>query len=773
MPLVRSRLASGLRQALAACALVGAVAAHAAPVTFDLPRQPLAEALREVASAAGVTVALDSALLEGRRSPPLSGRLEPDEALRRLLAGSGLELVERQPGVYLVRRTQPPVADAAPSAPQEPAITGLDEIIVVGVLTDTELDREQIQRTQANDLTDLFRGVPSVTVGGSLGIAQKIYVRGLEDSMLNVTVDGAPQRGTLFHHVGRVSIEPELLETVDVQAGAGEATSGFGAIGGAIRFRTVDAVDLLEPGRDHGALLKAGWFSNDGYKLSATGFSRLGGDIGILGSFVRVDRDPVQDGNGRSQAGTAARQELGFLKLGGDFGEGHRLTASVEQRDEKGEFGQRPNWPVRDGDRLFPVEGERQTAVLNYEYTASDVFRLETTGYWTNTELTQDRYDRWGLYGAEIDTWGFDLRGRWWAADHAITAGVEHRDDEVSSEYLADASAWQDWAWDPALGRFVESGELLGLYVQDQWQVGDPLLLSFGARYDDYALKQDTYGDGVDSDGISFNAGASYELSDGLTANVGYAEAFRGKEIGDAFTLERRPGRLGLSPTLQPETVENIEGGIAYADARWNASVVVYEMTIDDVVLDQLGSGPAPQDAFYYENVGRFRSRGVELRAGYRQGAFSIDGFYNRYDSRLNGHRIEGYEHIALGNSMGDNWNLAAAWDPTSQFGLQASLTHVEDLDDIEVLFREVELGWIDGTRRIDKPGYTVVDLFARWQPTQSGNLELFAGVYNLFDRQYRAHASVGDYSGIPDYGIVSGLYEPGRNVRLTASYRF
>ncbi|WP_411339401.1 hypothetical protein V6U71_16125 [Sphingopyxis sp. J-6] len=47
------------------------------------------------------------------------------------------------------------------------------------------------------------------------------------------------------------------------------------------------------------------------------------------------------------------------------------------------------------------------------------------------------------------------------------------------------------------------------------------------------------------------------------------------------------------------------------------------------------------------------------------------------------------------------------------------------------------------------------------------------AAVYNLFDKRYLAHASVADYSGIPGYEIVSGLPEPGRNIRLTASVRF
>ncbi|PPJ43856.1 MULTISPECIES: TonB-dependent receptor [unclassified Pseudoxanthomonas] len=653
------------------------------------------------------------------------------------------------------------------------ATTELDKVVVVGAMTDVELDRQTIERTQAATLADLFRAVPSVSVGGGVGIAQKIYVRGLEDSMLNVTVDGAPQRGTLFHHVGRVSIEPELLENVDVQAGAGEATSGFGAIGGAIRFRTRNATDLLDEGEDVGGIIKAGWASNDGYRVSTTGFGRLHGDIGVLASFVHVDSDDYQDGDGHTLRGTGARQRLGFVKIGGDLNDTQRVTASYEVRREDGEFGQRPNWPVREGERLFPVEGERRTGVLNYGHALSEALELEATAYSTETEFTQDRYDRWGLYGADIDTWGFDLRGTWRTDAHRLVFGVEHRDDQVASRYLAPAAQWQPWAWDPAIGRFVESGQVWGVYVQDQWQATDALLLSAGARYDAYDLDLDTYGGGTDSDHVSFNVGGSYRISDAWTFNLSYAEAFRGKEIGDAFTLEQRPGRLTLAPGLQPETVENAEIGLQYDAGGFSASAVYYQMTIDDVILDQLGSGPAPQGATYYENVGRFRSDGVELRAGYRAGAFAVDGYYNRYDSKLNGHRIEGYEHIALGNSMGDNWNLTLRYDPSTRFGVQASVTRVEDLDNIEVLFREAELGWIDGTRRVDKPGYTVVDVFAHWQPFASQRFDLAFGVYNLFDRAYRSHASVADYSGIPDYEIVSGLNEPGRNVRVTASYRF
>lgn len=652
------------------------------------------------------------------------------------------------------------------------------DIVVVGALTDVEIDREEIELLQANDLADLFRNVPSVSVGGGVGLAQKIYVRGLEDSLLNVTIDGAPQRGTLFHHVGRVTIEPELLETVDVQAGPGEATAGFGAVGGAIRFRTRNAVDMLEDGRDIGGIAKAGWFSNDGYKLSGTVYGRIAGDVGILASYVHVNRDPYKDGDGVRQLATGAEQNLGFVKIGGELGGGHRVTASYEQRRESGRFGQRPNWPAVVG-QLFDVKGKRQTAVLNYGYEGDSGVGIEATGYWTRTNFTQNRDDRWGLYGAEIETYGFDARANLAIGNHAITVGAEHRRDEVTSAYLSAPAMWQDWAWDPNIGSFTEKGSLMGVYIQDHWRVADPLLISFGARYDAYDLDQTTYRTGTHSDGVSVNVGAEYEIIPGLSLNAGYAEAFRGKEIGDAFTLEKRPGRLSLSPTLRPERVDNLEGGVKYDLGGFTASAVYYEMTIKNVILDQLGRDAAQpvQDAVYYENVGTFKSKGVELRAGYRTGPFSIDAYYNHYDSRLNGNRIEGYEHIALGNSMGDNWAVTAGFQPSEHFNFRASVTRVEDLNDIEVLFREVQLypDDISETQFIDKPGYTTVDLFGSWRPFGTDRLELQAAVYNLFDKRYIAHASVADYGqlGLPDYAIVSGLPEPGRNVRLTASVRF
>ncbi|WP_437418507.1 TonB-dependent receptor plug domain-containing protein [Stutzerimonas chloritidismutans] len=123
------------------------------------------------------------------------------------------------------------------------------------------VEAEQLQHFQAADLQDVFESSPEVSVGGGPGVAQKLYLRGFEDTLLIIRIDGASQPGQTFHHTGRIGIEPELLKRAEVQAGTGDATSGPGALGGSIRFVTKDPDDLLREGEQVGALIKGGYFS--------------------------------------------------------------------------------------------------------------------------------------------------------------------------------------------------------------------------------------------------------------------------------------------------------------------------------------------------------------------------------------------------------------------------------------------------------------------------------------------------------------------------------
>ncbi len=636
---------------------------------------------------------------------------------------------------------------------KESNVQSIERVEVVGTTTNTEVTPQDLEKFQANDLADIFRLVPSVSVGGSLGIAQKVYIRGLEDTLLNVTVDGAPQTGTLFHHIGRVSVDPDLLKEVEVQAGAGEATAGAGAIGGAIRFKTKNVDDLLAAQENFGGNVKASYFSNAGHKFSGSLYGRLNENWGVLGSYVSIDRDNMEDGNGAELPGTNPEQSIGFLKINGDISEQQQLSVSYEKRDEEGEFAQRPNWTPRETYTFYPVKTERETIVLNHTYQTGDLLNLETSIYTTQANIVQDVFDRWGKYGGELSSTGFDLRNTSRVGEHNFVYGIEHRSDEVESG--AQESG------DTATTK--EKGKVTGVYIQDHWQITPALLLSAGVRFDQYDLDLVTYKASTDSSGFSPNLGLQYSFNDNWLLNLGYAQAMRGKEVGDAFTIEA--GESTLSPSLDAEEVDNAELGLTYQDEHWHIVASVYKSEIDDVILDQLGRGT------YYENVGTLSTDGVELKVGYWIDDIQIVANYSNSDADLNGLPVVGYEHNGLANKRGDTWGFNVNYSLSDTIELGWNFTRVSALNNISVLHRAVEIGWIDQTQTIDKPSYQVHDIFVQWQPNDNVSVNL--SVQNLFDEHYRDHSSVGDYTHIPGWEIVEGLYEAGRDIRFSVSYSF
>ncbi|MEW6438754.1 MAG: STN domain-containing protein [Pseudomonadota bacterium] len=86
-------------------------------VVFDIPGLPLKEALFSYIDKAGVEVFVDDALVSGHRSAPLHGTYDAETALRRLLAGTGLEIRNAGPNAF----TLVSVGASVPSADWRPS----------------------------------------------------------------------------------------------------------------------------------------------------------------------------------------------------------------------------------------------------------------------------------------------------------------------------------------------------------------------------------------------------------------------------------------------------------------------------------------------------------------------------------------------------------------------------------------------------------------------------------------------------------------------------
>ncbi|MDS1311057.1 TonB-dependent receptor domain-containing protein [Marinobacter xiaoshiensis] len=607
---------------------------------------------------------------------------------------------------------------------------------------DAVVDAKSIERFLSADLEDIFAGEPEVSVGSSVGVAQKVYVRGLEDPLLNVSVDGATQAGVLFHHTGRIAVDPDLLKRVEVDTGAGKASAGAGALGGAIRFITKDPEDLLREGENVGALVKLGSFSNTkGYSASTTIFGRLNDQWSTLVSVNQSDHERYEDGNGDEVPGTDARQQVGMAKLVGHFANGQTLRLSHEIRNDEGERPQRPQWAVSSFNKLYDLDGRRDTTTLNYGVApeGNPWLDAEFTLYQSKAELEQNVADRWGRYFGFTRSIGGDLRNTSQLGSHSLTYGVDYREDKVNAGGEADKRAEE------------ETGDVLGVYLQADVWLTQQLLLSAGARYDDYNL-QDNNDQTFSEDAVSPNASLAWQVLNGLTLKAGYAEAFRGPMPRDAFKVDLAQN----DPDLKGEKAKNTEVGFDYVYQNFSLSAEVYRSEIKDAIADVL-FGPA-----IYRNIGDLKSDGYRIATGYQWNALSAGLSFHSNDAEVDGQPLTVYEHNLLGNTIGDTWvaDLTYLWSHNLEFGWQGQF--VQGIDDLETTV---------GT--IDKPGYGVHDLFVNWLPTGNEDLRLTLAVKNVGDKQYLDHASNADYQGIAGYEGVVGMPAPGRDIRLGLAMRF
>tara|TARA_R110000764_G_scaffold8152_4_gene27835 strand:- start:28526 stop:30496 length:1971 start_codon:yes stop_codon:yes gene_type:complete len=606
----------------------------------------------------------------------------------------------------------------------------------------SNISAEELEHYQASDLEDAFSSQPEISVGGGHSVAQKLYMRGLEDTLLSISIDGAQQAGQTFHHTGRINVEPELLKEVDVRAGTTDALAGPGALGGSIRFITKDPEDLLRAGEDFGALVKGGYFSNaEGYKANATLFGRFSEDWSAMLVGTYQDQNDYEDGNGDTITGTGSRQNLGFAKLVGHLTDAQTVRFSYERREDDGERNQRPQWVNSSFNLAYPLTNQRETWNLGYELNPDDnpLLDLAVTTYQTSNELEQNVIGRWGLYNAEAKSWGADVRNTSLLGGHELTYGVDYRRDEITAGPGTDPTSEE------------QDGKVYGVYAQDYWQLGDRWLLGFGGRYDTYKFNS-ADGQNFDESGFSPNASLGFQATRNLNLHVAHTQAFRGPQVRDGFKAEVAT----LDPSLKPEKARTNEIGFDYANGGWLLSGKLYRTDIKDAIAD-----PVPNPTMFI-NAGDLESKGYLLQTAYHWDAISVGLSYHHNDATIDGEDLNVYEHNGLGTSIGDTWvaNADYRFSDSLEMGWQGRF--VERLDSVET-----------GVGVIDKAGYGVHDIYASWQPKRNDDLTLSLTVKNLLDKQYLDHASNEDFQSIPGYGGIIGSYEPGREVRLGVAMRF
>lgn len=256
----------------------------------------------------------------------------------------------------------------------------------------------ELEHARTGDLKDLFSGIASVSVGGAIPVAQKIFVNGVDMLNLGVVVDGTAQNNRTFHHATANAIDPGLLEEVRVDATVSPADAGPYALAGSVVMETVDPERLLGEGRNFGGNVRLSYGDNgETFQRALTLAGRTGG-LSVLGYAKRATGEDYVTGDGDTMGGTAADLDSLLGKIAYESESGHRIEFSGQQLRDDTLRQYRANFGGDDSD-LRTYDTTRTSYSLRYENTAATGLWDPSAhlGYSESDIIIEEPYDSNGL----------------------------------------------------------------------------------------------------------------------------------------------------------------------------------------------------------------------------------------------------------------------------------------------------------------------------------------------------------------------------------------
>ncbi|AMG74949.1 TonB-dependent receptor [Sphingopyxis granuli] len=266
-----------LSRRLAAAAMSGAsLAALALPFSpafaqtaerkpFDIPAQDAARALEQFGRQSGRSVMFDPARLTGAKSRAVQGQWTPQEALDRLLTGTGFSARQVNANTFVVSPRsggesytieRGSTTDDGGYRPEEIVVTAQKRVesvqnvpISVSAFSAQSLDEQKIEGG-----SELVRAVPNVSFSKSNFASYNFSIRGIGTKALSVASD--PAVAVSFNNTPLIRnrlFEQEYfdVERVEVLRGPQGTLYGRNATGGVVNM----IPNIAEPG-DFGADLK-------------------------------------------------------------------------------------------------------------------------------------------------------------------------------------------------------------------------------------------------------------------------------------------------------------------------------------------------------------------------------------------------------------------------------------------------------------------------------------------------------------------------------------
>ena len=597
-----------------------------------------------------------------------------------------------------------PLILAAPAMAQEREQTvivvtgeGLEETPAAPAYDTVVIERDQIVAAPSGRIEDVLGAVAGFQQfrrsdsRSSNPSAQGVTLRALGGNATSralVLLDGVPMADPFFGYIPLSAIAPERLGSIRVTRGGGSGPFGAGALAGRIELESADPARL--------APVAASLLGNDrgGTEASLGLAEELG--AGFVVADGRWDRGQgffTTPGDQRVPASARAAFESWSVALRGVA----PLSESIELQARGLVF--------RD-DRTLRFEGadsssEGQDASLRL--VGRGAWRFEALGYvqarnFSNVVISSSSFTRvldqrntpsTGLGGK------LELRPPL-GGGHVLRLGIDYR--RASGEL-------QEEAYSAVSGAQTERRRAggvntdLGLFVEDDWSLGERLVLTGGLRLDRTTISDGFYR-AVDAGGalgqktvapdrsdwtLGWRAGAAFEASDALRLRGAAYTGLRQPTLNELYRpFVVFPVVTEANAALENERLFGFEAGFDLVPAE---GVELSLTAFDNEVEDAVANVTLAPNLRQRRNLPAIASRGVEGGLSIERGPLRFDGSLAYTDAEVDG-RDASAELDGNRPSQTPRWAAGAslAWTPAAGWLLAASLRHVgaQFEDDLE-----------------------------------------------------------------------------------------
>jgi iron complex outermembrane recepter protein len=765
--------------------------------SYQLPAGPLGSNLVNVAASAGIALSFDPSLTAGLSSPALTGNYTVREALTRLLAGSGLELVANPDGSYSLKKATP-----APTSRQVEAVTTLAEVEVAAAATSddhpapyaggqvarggrvgflgnmdvmdtpfniTAYTQKTVQDQQARTVADVVLNDPSVrNTNPTAGRFDQFSIRGLR--ILNSDI----AFGGLYGMLSTYSVAVETAERIEILKGPNALLNGMspnGGVGGAINFvpkragnepLTQFTASYISEGEFGGHIdLGRRFGPDDSFGVRFNGVLR-GGDLAVenqeaelgmgeLALDYRGERARFSVDAGHQERDVDAPTERVLLATGLEVPKAPDAEDSfiqpwsyVKARDTH--LVLRGEYDIADNLTAYAATGKRNS---NYDFLRNFSLRVtDNAGRLTYTS---------GYYMRDEQVWSSEagLRTNFDTGpiNHAVTLGASQFRLEVHDGSQNFAGTYVSNLYNPVtlskqartlsdddLAKTGET-ELGSLALSDTLSMlDDQLQLTLGVRRQRVRVEGFNGTTGARTANYKEYAttpavGVVYKLTPGISLYANHIEALSQGPTAPLAAVNR-------NEVLPPIHSRQVEGGAKFDFGKFATTVSVFRIKQPSAFTDSNGvfgiNGEQRNEGLEWNVFGE-PVTGVRVLGG----VMLLDGELVKTAGGTNdGNRPVGVSTV--------NFNLGGEWDPVFLPGvtLTARMIHTGSayLD-------------VANTQRVDD--WTRYDIGARYAAKLGNHPVTFrASVENVLDRDYWTATEFGLSIGAPRTVLMSATVD-------------